>query len=847
MDWRDVSGQFLKRPSALDNLFIHPYGEPTPTRMPALVKVTLGLLEQAMKSGHNRLIVVYPDKQQLTFMTVIFQAVNDVISGTLATKYDIFSFQKGQRLKVLNLVCEFDRIETDPKDHIKRIFVRFSDSLCGYPIEKAPFFQLTDTNRPLSKTPSFKEIMRKTTYDSVVDQLADYKTYMPDTVYYISSIGNAKNLMTESLIDGEQISEVILLGQTTREGEIHTIGKGQLTGIPAVTLATDLYSVNVSAKNGTPARIIFIDGTNENLIDTQLDAIDPLLYNNIPVICLTDSAHSFDMKSLEDRDFLSLRWDEDSIVPDLYRGQQTTVLRKISNCANRKIEYILCNNQEITEIHKLLNKFRACQQDYSAIMQEAFWQIFRIAFYVLRNTLQLPDEILERYRQEIDRLESVVETQDRFLAPEEIIGYGQIFNNLREICTEQYIFAKATALEEKVFFADDRPVCIIIPDDSVKSQHERYWDQYCKKSGIVRNIRIVYPLEFCNSYEVFDEIVIVSGWLGKKTMQKILYSNLSASYTVLLSVFENRWKRSHQAQWQSVLKNDSKRRFSVDILKIPLPPISKEADEEDIEVSDQLDIIEHNMREYKYRKYDTSSGTTEATISVEAIPVNFIGGYFAFYRLSRRLITATGIISGETETIKEKLPHDLEPGDFVVVREAEKNIIRELADEMLIADGNANMRSLSGRWKEPLETKRLSHTIQELYQQLAKEGCTIGYQAFRNWVEDDDRIGPRNKDDILFIAAALGDNYLIENIDKVYEACRVVRNAHQDAGKILSKRLKSQIADTIGNFDTIDPMNIWDPIVLQLEDIGTVRILKVTEIGSPVTVDAINTNRLLTE
>jgi len=848
MNWRDVSGQILKRPLALDSLKIHPYSGTTPTKVPAIVKVTLALLDQAIKSGNNRLIVVYPDKQQLTFMTVIFRAVNDVLSGTLATKYDIFTFQKGQHLKVFNLVCEFDRIETDPNDFIKRIYVRFSDILCGYPIEKAPFFQLTDTNRPLSKGPIFKEIMRKTTYDSLTDHLANYKTCMPDTIYYISSVGHVKNLMAQSLIDGKQISDVILLGQTTREGEIRTIGKGQLTGIPAVTLAADLYSVNVSIRNGAPARIIFFDASNENLIDTQLDAIDSLLYNKIPIVCLTDSANSFDLKLLEERDFLSLRWDEDNIVSDLYHGQQTTVLRKISNCATRKIEYILIDNPEITEVHKLLNKFRTRQQDYSAVMQEAFWQIFRLAFYVLlRNTLQLPDEALERYRQEIDKLESVVKAQSRFLAPEETNGYGQIFNNLRKICTEQYVFAKATAIEKKVFFAEDETICIIIPDDSVKSQHERYWDRYCNKNGIVRNIRIVYPQEFCNSHEVFDGTVIISGWFGKKVMQKILYSNLSASYTLLLSSFENRWKSSHQAQWQNVTTNDSKRRFSAEILNIPFLPIIREHNEEAIEVSDELDRIEHTMREYRYRKYNIYTGTTEAVTSVEAIPVNFIGGYFAFYRLSRRLITATEIISGESETIKEKLPRDLEPGDFVVVREAEKSVIRELADEMLKVEGTAELRNLSGRWKEPLEKGRLSFTIQELYEQLAKEGCTVGYPTFRNWIEDDDLIGPRNKDDILFIASALGDNYLVENIDKIYEACRIVRNTHQDAGKELSKRLKFQIADTIGNLDTVDPLNLWNPIILQLEDIGTVRILKVTETGSPVTVDAINTNRLLTE
>jgi hypothetical protein len=45
----------------------------------------------------------------------------------------------------------------------------------------------------------------------------------------------------------------------------------------------------------------------------------------------------------------------------------------------------------------------------------------------------------------------------------------------------------------------------------------------------------------------------------------------------------------------------------------------------------------------------------------------------------------------------------------------------------------------------------------------------------------------------------------------------------------------------------MDTFNIWDPITLQLEDIGNVKILKVIDIGTMVSIENGNTNRLLTE
>ena len=45
----------------------------------------------------------------------------------------------------------------------------------------------------------------------------------------------------------------------------------------------------------------------------------------------------------------------------------------------------------------------------------------------------------------------------------------------------------------------------------------------------------------------------------------------------------------------------------------------------------------------------------------------------------------------------------------------------------------------------------------------------------------------------------------------------------------------------------IYPFNIWEPIEMQVEGIGTVRILKIIDIGAPVTVDIADTNRLIDE
>ena len=114
------------------------------------------------------------------------------------------------------------------------------------------------------------------------------------------------------------------------------------------------------------------------------------------------------------------------------------------------------------------------------------------------------------------------------------------------------------------------------------------------------------------------------------------------------------------------------------------------------------------------------------------------------------------------------------------------------------------------------------------------------------WINDEDIIAPDDKDDLLYIAMALNDTYLINNIDEIYDICKFVRNAHVRAGNEISNRLKKGIAIFLSELTHLKREDIWDPIELELDELGKIIILKVLSIGNTLTVDIGNTNRILT-
>ena len=205
------------------------------------------------------------------------------------------------------------------------------------------------------------------------------------------------------------------------------------------------------------------------------------------------------------------------------------------------------------------------------------------------------------------------------------------------------------------------------------------------------------------------------------------------------------------------------------------------------------------------------------------------------------------VLDNDADKIDTVLPEQLKMGDFVVVRETAKDLIREMADVILARSGKAGLREMAGKWKEALKIETLFYSDDEIYQHLQNAGCTKGYQAVRGWIHDDDVIAPQSRQDLEHIASATGSGVLKELLDQIYDAAQTVRSAHIQAGRVLSMHLRSRIVEALKGHVDIDPFNIWEPIEMQVEGIGTVRILKIIDIGAPVTVDIADTNRLIDE
>jgi len=865
VEWQDYIHQLLTSESVLDGLDLSIGEDQVTSVIPPIIKASISLLDKMQDHQGMYNILVFPEKVQSIFVFTLTKLLYNISVGKIGREYDPTKFTAGEKLRLGNAVVEF--VEVEERAGLTCVIFRTAENMTSsVPLKLLPFFQRTSTNRKLSKYKQYVEAKRAAESawkdldagKRIISLLADYKTHMENSIFYMTSVVNTKELLHNCLLCGHRISDLLFFGQTDYSGNIRNMGAGQLSGKPAIVLASDLYSITAAINAGNPAQSVIIDVSNAETIVSQMDQIDELMRIGIPITCVTDTVNSFDLRDLKTRGFNVWRWDDTSITSELYDATPLSSDRKNKHCAQQIIEYMLIDGLASGEAMKALSAHRNEIQDQSAQIMKLYDDLYSLAFIALRETTPLTDSDIARAKASVNTAFTVLENERAYISPSLYEDLKFAAKNLGLVFTDGYCPMKQKALAERLSQQRESSIynniCIIVPERFEKTHVEAFWRNWIAENGLQSSITVLSPGEYYPLVNAGFSITIISGWLRRAIMRKILFSFNSAHYLVLLYDYERKWKNYDVRKWNADIDRTANKRviqksFSSEKFDISVSRFVDHAEtvESDGSTTDELNEIEQVLKENKFRQYVARGGTKSVQSTVDAIPVSFVGGFMAFYHTGHKIVSATKVITEDADKIDLVLPDALRVGDFVVIRESDHDLIREMADNILEKEGKLGLRETASKWREALEIEKLFSTPEEICQRLADAGCTREPATISRWLFDDDLISPQQKQDIQYIADITGSSVLQEMLDQVVDAGRVVKAAHSQAGRILSEKLRERIAHALEEYGDIDPFNIWEPIEMNIDDIGLVRILKIIDIGSVMVVDRSDTNRLIEE
>lgn len=854
--WEEYIKQLITEPDSVDGVSISFDEGKTVTSIPPIVKVSVLMLDKMIEKQGNKQMFVFPERQQTALSLVLVRVIRNIFMGKIGVEYNPEAFCPQDKLKLGNAVVEFLRVENN------RIFLHMAD-LDEYsaPISMLPMLQKTDTKRSISKYKTFN-VEKKKIQDKYregrlavehLNVLSEYKTHVESSVCYVSSIASIKARLPLIQLCGDRVSDLLFISQADYEGKVKSIGAGQLKGTPAIILASDLYAVNSLIKKEKPIQSIIVDMASTDAIASQLDALDRLLGEGIPILFITDIVNSFKLNMFVDRGFNIWRWHKENLTSGLCDGVALTISgKKINHCVREKVQYINVEGKEISESANILYKYRKEIQRQSVSMMELYEKLNYILFGVTRETVPI-ENVSGALDSILDKCENILTNEKMYISDQMFTDHKLVIQNFRKFYAEGYILNKYIALCRVLENYKNKKISILIPERTDKNRIEFFWKNWAARHMLRIELSVYFPTEYYNSENVDSDITIIVGWLKNAIMRKVIFSCNTEVYVVLLYDHENRWKNCAVKRWDIEQRcSDNKKIIQQSLsdkesMVLGVPYESETlTDIDDTDGEDELEEINLILRENKYKQYSNGDFRKIGEM-VETIPINFVGGFFSFYQKSHKLVTASKIVAGYANKVEIVLPEELHIGDFVVVRESGKDVVKDIADLLLKNSGIGNQRKLVKMWRDAIQKELIYSTEEELAQKISMAGCDKGIATIKNWIDDEDMIAPKSKEDLQYIANATNNKELKEMLDDVYEAVNKVRGAHIKAGRILSQQLKLKLANALRKYGNIDSNNFWEPIEIEVENIGIVKVLKVIDIGHAICIDASNTNRLIEE
>lgn len=831
----------------------------------SIVEASILIHEDIVQNNEINNVFVFPEINELLYEFVLSKIIYDIEIGSIGSNYNPHTFTHGQKLKYKNCVFKFDKCEYD-ENGIERIYIKFDDkykTLYSVPVDIAPLFQTVEENvRRVSTYEAFSRVynaqkarqeLSSFNKKEISVKLSDYQTHLSKSIFLITNVGSAIEYFRQTTINGKPLIETLLIGKVNKEGKICNCFPGQLSGNPAIVLASDLYSINSALLNGLQAHTIVINSSQNYVIDNNLDQLDELSNNNIPILLLTDIKNSFNLNEIMNRGYNVWRWNADSLVESVQKSTHDTVKRIICNCATQSISYLNISCSETNEVLKLIYSHKTEVETLSANIISVYNKLFNLLFVLLRTAVPFQPGNISHIQNLLDDCEQLLNQGRRFISNDLYDDLMKVISNFKKVFVVDFPNQKVGKIAEIISSNKYSSLCIVITERLDKVSCEGYWKNYVEETNGSVNIKVVYPQEYQSICATQYDATIIVGWLNDKNMRNVIYSFGTKEYIVLTYDCEEKWRKYHTRIWNRTLSNNSNIRIVENTLnKKSRDPISDNiftvvSDVSQDDSSDELADIENLIQTNRCRQYGVSSVNGACGEIIDAYPVSFVGGYLSFYRCGHKVITVTDIVASENDDIVLKTPEELVVGDFVVVREADRDIIKDIADRILENSGKPNLRSVALRWKEALKVETMFSTTEDIFETLKLRGCTKGYPTVRNWIENEDQFSLKDLDDIVCIAKAVDDAFLLETAGSVFSAGCEVKSAHIQAGQYLSRLLKRQIGEALLKKGNIDIFNIWEPLELQLEDIGTVIILKIIDINRPIQVDSSNTNKLISE
>ena len=832
-------------------------------RPPCIVLDTLSLIIASINEGQS-LIITTPSRESFGQAVAALLAMDEqlrlVDEDRLFTGPGSAAFTPGDKLKMGNAIVEYVRAD----DATGGVVIRYNPkNLLTHTLtrQESLVLQRTDSGRRLSPTKKFNEERRRLRNSS--DWFASLHrgiTFANSSVIIVGPLKRSRDFFRNTLINETSLNTLILCAQITYDNDdravYETIGKGQYTGIPALVSAMDLYDVlQLDEDKLRSVKAIVIDADNyQAFVRNNISEIRKLHKLKLPMYAIVSNASVETVDLLREEGFLKWSWDsrtlersentEDARPHEL--NERTPFFHNLNlrckYCTDGSTQLTAVSDARFDNLYNILKSIDDCfgtesTNETAADTRAALWRTF---ITLLRTQTPFSFASSEIMRA-ISELKAHLTGQQGFISTKLLDFFYSSFQLITEIVSSEHNEKQRAIYHGIRDMAYNGNVTLVVNSPIEAEVSTRYWSQLKADFGATKLAVLPYAALKAMRTPI-DGRVIVVGWLGREKMTSLLNgSTAEIVHLVLYKGCETDWYLSRTNAWKKyALDTDDSNRVLRETnvtFNGTLPALPKPLTVAHDHIDAVIDNAEELWRQRTYSKHEAKGEERES--SVQAIPVRFAGDLIAFYRENAYLTDVTDIIEGGSKLAKAQRvgnPRGLADGSFVLIKEANRDLIEQLADE-LMGDAAPQIRRTASVWRDGLDRmyKQCHYDDRSVYDALVFRGMGKGMQAFRSLRDDPNKIAPgRSLTEIVRTVSAIGralhDEQLVCRAEEIAQAGVEVQTRHRLAGRQLSSTLaKAFMAYTVES-DLSKPEDIWSPVDLVVDGIGAVKLCRILSI-----------------
>lgn len=811
--------------------------------LPRVLTESLQVISQFLSNhDNNKLCIVFPSKDHVAQWLIPPLIFDLLLSDFEKYKDDInkayLSYKPGDKLFLNNkAIVEWIRHDHDTVTFVTKAGKNSSGAQITVNKQQVLKLRKAPQKRVLSSIRTVKSVLPKR-IKTPTENLLEIETYgnrkfVHNSLCLISTFKSYDDSIREVLLKNAEIDKYF------KPGKIDDIGNvSEISPFLISNNFTNLLSYFYLSQYSPVSKII-IDGFNS--LTPRGDFSDIYKEFNIPTILITDLSEIESFSEIKNLGFEFFNFASENITVGEIVGNSPfePFEQKLKRSVSFKFDTKLCNDANLEVAAKKLHSLPPDDSDNNLnILKISLIQLFNL----LSRICYVPDNSeISMFNEKINSIEAHFSDCRLWLGESEAL-IEEAISHLRNyiVSLSEGKTSKCIKLEELTSHKYDYIIC---PTGGEASSLRSY---------LIRlDVKVISLSELSDNLLSHKSLkAVLTGWPKSTNLNKLLSSFLFSKVTVLFYHFENKYynsfRRRNLANSKNVRTTISKtgNRTSDNNSENGFEKYFKgDSVTEPIDDNNTPDIFdfEFKIEATQYSKY---SGKGDLAESSKARRIDFENDTFIYATDSHKFLVINELIDSlkPNPKLHSKTFEALKVGDIISFINTDRDVLVELVQKGTKPDELTAIEKWTGLWKNLLREHYAStgNDFTKLVEDLRDYECNKHPATIKNWLQDDNLIGPHSDDDLLSIAMLTNSELLGENINTVREAINKMISLRFQASTVVRDKIKGELR-SIANSSIINSS-------VEIEDLGRVEIMKIIDLKrEPMDIDKKYVNRLLTK